>query len=303
MWIQKMGPIKHFMKAATVLLFLLASISIEAQQMLQYNLKVNDKFKVEQHAKQHIIQDINGTDQIIDNHLKSVMEFKVVEVTKDLITFEMSFQHLKMTMSSPSLGELLNADTNLNKEGDITSQMFKGTLNIPVTIIMEKTGKIKSVTGGDQLIASMFKLANITDAETIATNTPHFEKQFGSTALSNSFEQMTYVLPNKPVQVQEHWENAYQGDLKVRNHWTLSAYNSENYSITGKADATMSNVDENVEMVLNGHQNTSIEGNSITGLFHNITVEGVYTGDTQIHAENLSIPTQITSNITYKIFN
>ncbi|MEO9076251.1 MAG: DUF6263 family protein [Gelidibacter sp.] len=291
------------MKAFTILLVFLYTLGVSAQKMLQYDLKVNDTFKVEQHAKQHITQDLNGVDQVIDNNLKSSMEFKVVKVEKDLITFEMIFKNMKMTMSSPSLGELLNADTSSEDGIDFTSKMFKGTLNIPVTMVMERTGKIQSISGGEKLIASMFKAAGITDEAAIEDNKPQFEKQFGSDALSNSFEQMTYFLPAKPVKVGDIWENMYQGDLKANNKWTLTAYNADTYTISGNAHTTMSNIDENVMMVLSGTQKTTISANSKTGLFKEITVEGLYMGDTQVHAQNVTIPTKITSIITYKILN
>lgn len=289
------------MKAFIFLLVFLSSLGVNAQKTLQYDLKVNDTFNVEQQASQHITQDINGVDQIIDNNLKSRMQFKVVKVEQGLITLEMTFQHMKMTMSSPSLGELLNADTSNKDDEDLTSKMFKGTLNIPVTIIMERTGKIKSISGGEKLIASMFKAAGITDEAAIEANRAQFEKQFGSDALANSFEQMTYFLPAKSVKAGDSWENAYQGDLQAKNKWTLAAYNNDTYTISGNANTTMSNIDENVMMVLTGTQKTTINANSKTGLFKDITVEGVYMGDTQVNAGDLTIPTKITSTITYKI--
>ena len=291
------------MKAFTILLVFLSFLGVNAQKILQYDLKVNDIFNVEQQAAQHITQDINGVDQIIDNNLKSSMQFKVVKVERDLITLEMTFKHMKMTMSSPSLGELLNADTSNKDDEDLTSKMFKGTLNIPVTMLMEKTGKIKSISGGDKLVASMFKSAGITDEVAIEANRSQFEKQFGSDALSNSFEQMTYFLPAKSVKEGDSWENVYQGDLQAKNKWTLDKYNNDTYTISGNANSTMSNIDENVMMVLNGTQNTTIQANSKTLLFKEITVEGVYMGDTQVTAGDLTIPTKITSTITYKILN
>lgn len=291
------------MKALTILLIFLSSLSLTAQKVLQYNLKTDDTFRVEQQAKQHITQDINGVDQIINNHLKSVMQFKVVKVEQEVIVLEMTFQHLKMTMSSPELGELLNADTANEDDADLTSKMFKGTLNIPVTMIMERTGKIQSISGGEELIASMFKAANIIDGATIEANKAQFEKQFGSEALSNSFEQMTYFLPAKAVTINDTWENVYQGDLRAKNKWTLSTYTEDAYTVSGNADVTMSNIDENVTMVLTGTQKTTINANSKTGLFKEITVEGIYIGDTQVNAQNKTIPTEITSTITYKILN
>lgn len=291
------------MKAYTFLLLFLIPLGLSAQKKLHYDLKVNDVFKVEQQAKQHIIQDINGVDQVIDNNLKSTMQFRVVKVEQDLITFDMTFKHMKMTMSSPSLGELLNADTSNKDDNDLSSKMFKGTLNIPVTIVMERTGKIKAISGGEKLIASMFKVANITDAAAIEANKPQFEKQFGSDALSNSFEQMTFYLPAKSVKVNDTWETVYQGDLRAKNKWTLTTRDDNKYTVSGNAEITMSNIDENVTMVLNGTQKTLITGHSKTGLFNAITVEGVYIGDTQVHAQNITIPTKIISTITYKILN
>ena len=289
------------MKAFTILLVFLSTLSLSAQKILQYDLKINDIFNVEQQAKQHITQEINGEDQVIDNNLKSSMQFKVVKVEQDFITFEMTFRYMKMSMSSPSLGELLNADTSNDDDSDLTSKMFKGTLNIPVTMVMERTGKIQSISGGEKLIASMFKAAGITDAAAIEANKAQFEKQFGSDALSNSFEQMTYFLPNKSVKLGDTWENAYQGDLKATNKWTLETYNADAYTISGIAASTMSNIDENVMMVLTGSQKTTINANTKTGLFKEITVDGVYIGDTQVYAGNITIPTKITSTITYKI--
>lgn len=291
------------MKVYKFLLIFLLTLGVNAQKTLHYNLKVDDTFQVEQEAKQHIIQDIQGVDQIIDNHLRSTMNFKVVNVTPQLITLEMVFTHMKMTMSSPSLGELLNADTDIEDENDLTSKMFRGTLNIPVTMVMENTGKIQSITGGDKLIASMFKAANITDKAAIEANKAQFEKQFGSEALSNSFEQMTYFLPSKPVKVKDSWQNTYKGDLKAENNWTLKTYNESVYEVYGTANTTMSNIDDNIMMVLTGTQETLIKATSKTGLFTNITVTGNYIGDTQIRASNMTIPTEITSTITYKLLN
>ena len=291
------------MKAFTILLVFLSFLGANAQKMLQYDLNVNDVFNIDQQAKQHITQEINGVDQVIDNNLKSSMQFKVVKVEQDLITFEMTFKHLKMTMSSPSLGELLNADTDVTNDGDMTSTMFRGTLNIPVTMVMERTGKIQSISGGEKLIASMFKAAGIKDESEIVANTPQFEKQFGSDALSNSFEQMTYFLPAKVVIPGDSWQNTYEGDLQAKNKWTLTSYTNNEFTILGNAIATMSNIDENVRMVLTGSQKTTINANSKTGLFNDITVEGVYVGNTQLSAGDVNIPTNITSTITYKILN
>lgn len=293
----------HLMKAFTILLVFIATLGINAQQMLQYNVALHDTFNIKQQAKQHIVQDLDGVDQVIENILEGKMLFKVVEIKQDLITFEMKFKHLMMRTISPTLGELFSGDTATQDNTDLTSTLFKGILNIPVTIVMEKTGKIRSVTGGENIVKSMLETANLDDEASIAAMKSQLEKQFGSEALSMSFEQMTYFLPTVTVKSGDTWTNEFTGNLQAKNNWTLTAHTNDGYTISGKADVTMTAIDDVVVMALTGNQNTLINFDTKTGFFKDITVEGVTTGTTQINADNLTFPTKITSTITYNILN
>lgn len=275
--------------------------TVVAQKKLQYNLNVGDKFTVEQEAKQHITQDLNGVDQIIENHLIGVMHFEIVEATDENYTLAMSFKRLKMLMSSPTLGELSNADTESTDSSDVTNMLFKGLLDVPVTIVMEKTGKIKSVTGGEKLIANMFASAGIDQPEIIEASKGAMEKQFGSDALSNSFEQMSYFYPADVVSVGNEWTNSYSGSLSAKNNWKLDGLSDTSINISGTAATNMSTIDENIIMTLSGTQTTTIKANSSTGLFNEVIVTGENSGDTLFQAQNITVPTQIKSTITYKI--
>ncbi|MEZ4793008.1 MAG: DUF6263 family protein [Gelidibacter sp.] len=289
------------MKQLVLTILLVISSSAIAQKALQYNLNVGDKFTVQQEATQHITQDISGVDQIIENHLIGVMSFEVIEATPENYTLSMTFKRLKMLMSSPTLGELSNADTESADSSDVTNMLFKGLLDVPVSIIMEKTGKIKSVTGGDKLINSMFASAGIDKPEVIAASKGQMEKQFGSDALSNSFEQMTHFYPVDPVAAGKEWSNSYTGNLSAKNTWKLDGVTDEAIHISGTANTTMSTIDENIMMTLNGTQNTTVVANPKTGLFSEVTVTGENSGDTLFQAQNMTIPTTIKSTITYKI--
>lgn len=288
---------KHFI-AICVFIY---SLQLSAQQVLQYNMAVGTTFTVEQEAKQHITQDLQGTEQVVENTLTSQMHFKAIAVDDATITLEMTFKTMKMLMSSPSLGVIMEADTANKDESDMTSNMFKATLNIPVTIIMERSGKISSISGGEKLIESMFKAANITELAQMEASRAQFEKQFGSSALSQSFEQMTYYLPAKKVAVNDTWSTVFSGNLEAKNTWTLAEYSTETSKITGTATTVMSTIDENVVMILNGTQTSTITLDSKTGLFQNIVVKSENSGNAQIAAANASIPTTIKSTITYKI--
>ena len=289
------------MKHYILYIIVAISSSVFAQKKLQYNLSVGDNFTVEQEAIQHIKQDLNGVEQIIENNLISVMHFEVTQATSENYTLTMTFQRLKMLMSSPSLGELSNSDTESTDSSNVTNMLFKGLLNVPVTIVMETSGKIKSVTGGDKLIENMFISAGIDQPEIIEASKVQMEKQFGSDAMSNSIEQMSYFYPIDKVSEGNQWTNSYSGNLTSKNNWKLDSMAKDEIKISGTADTTMSTIDENVIMTLSGSQTTSITVNPKTGLFRTITVTGENSGDTLIQAQNMTIPTQIKSTITYKI--
>jgi len=285
-----------------IFLFLTCGMTV-AQKKLEYNLSVGDNFTVQQEAKQVITQDLNGVDQIIENDLMGVMHFKVVDKTNDSYTLEMTFKRLKMLMSSPTLGELSNSDTESADSSDVANMLFKGILNIPVTMVMDKTGKIKSVTGGDKLIANMFTSAGIDQPEIIAESKKQMEKQFGSAALSNSFEQMTYFYTSTAVAVGDEWTNSFSGDLSAKNSWSLMEVTNDALKIKGKASTTMSSIDENIIMTLSGSQQTTINADPSNGWFREIIVTGENSGNTLFQAQNMTIPTIVKSTITYKILN
>ncbi len=287
-----------FLLLSFILAFSLISV---AQETLEYRLSVGDNFTVEQEAKQYITQDLNGTEQIIENQLIGVMYFEVVEATPENYTLSMSFKRLKMLMSSPTLGELANSDTQSDDSTNVTNMLFKGLLNVPVTIVMEKSGKIKSVTGGDKLIDAMFESAGIDQPEIIAASKGQMEKQFGSDALSNSLEQMTHFYPVNTVSAGNEWTNSYKGNMSANNNWKLENYSKETITISGTATTTMSTVDENIIMTLTGTQKTTVVANPNTGMFSQVTVIGQNAGDTLFQAQNMTIPTTIKSTITYKI--
>lgn len=275
--------------------------TVVAQKKLEYRFSVGDTFTVQQEAKQLITQDIGGVDQIIENELKGIMQFSVTNKTAESYTLSMSFKRLKMLMTSPSLGELLNADTNASDSTDITNSMFKGILNIPVTILMETSGKIISVSGGDTLIAAMLTSAGISDPELIETSKEQLEKQFGPEALSNSLEQMTYFYPDQETSSATEWSNSYSGAMSADNNWKRNTTSDNELIVSGTASTTMSSIDDTIVMTLSGTQQTMITINPKNGLFKNITITGKNQGTTVFKAQNMSIPTQINSTITYKI--
>ena len=272
--------------------------SVSGQNLLQYDLDVGDSFTIDQEAKQVITQEISGMKQIINNDIIGAMHFKVVQSEPDYLVMEMSFKKIKMTMSSPSLGELMSMDTT-SETDDMMSLLMRGAIDQPVTIYMYRNGKINEVTGGDKLIENMFKNAGMTQPELINASKAQMEKQFGTKALTNSFEQMTFLFSEDEVNVNDTWSNEYFGDLNAKNTWTLSSIEGDNYYINGTADIAMKTTNDSVTMDLSGTQNTVVKGSLKTGVMVELLVNNECKGKSSING--MEIPTTIKSTITYKI--
>ena len=130
------------------------------------------------------------------------------------------------------------------------------------------------------------------------------EKEFGSEALSNSYEQMTYIYPTKDVQVGDTWENEYSGKLNAKNQWTLNAISDTNAEISGAADVLMEVTEPTTTMKLNGTQQTSVITELASGFIKSMTVEGLAEGSTtMVQLGDQEIPTSIKSKVTYQLIN
>ena len=64
------------------------------------------------------------------------------------------------------------------------------------------------------------------------------EKEFGSKALSESYEQLTYIYPLEKVEVGDSWQNKYTGNLIADNTWKLAALTDGIATISGTGDVT-----------------------------------------------------------------
>ncbi len=126
-------------------------------------------------------------------------------------------------------------------------------------MILSKNGDILEVSGGDSLVAKMSGASGIADEFTLNMMKKSLEKEFGSEALSNSYEQMTFIYPSKPVRVGDSWKNEYHGKLSARNSWQLEAVSDTSATIKGEAEITMDISEPVSTMKLDVSQSTWIE--------------------------------------------
>lgn len=273
-----------------------------AQSILQYNLNVGDTFSFKQNAEQIITQELDGARHEIINNIDGILSFEVKAEKDDNYELALEFKDLNLKMSSSIQGELMNVKALEVDEENIQSKIFNSLLNNPVLLTLSKNGGILSVQGGDSLVTKMANASGLEDEFSLNMMKKSLEKEFGSKALSESYEQMTYIYPNEAVSIGDTWKNNYTGKLNVETEWILDDINETNAKISGKGKVIMNVSEPSSTMKLSGEQTTIVETNIVSGLIQNMTVEGLSTGfSTMAQLEGQEIPTIIKSIITYNL--
>tara|TARA_R110000796_G_scaffold50888_1_gene119971 strand:+ start:18725 stop:19567 length:843 start_codon:yes stop_codon:yes gene_type:complete len=279
-------------------------MGVYGQTTLQYQLKKGDVFKVKQDAEQIITQELDGATHEITNHIDGILEFKVLGELNNGYEVALTFKDLNLKMTSSIQGELMNVKAKEVNDEDMQSKVFNTILNNPVKMVLEKNGNILKVQGGDSLVSKMARASGLEDEFSINMMKKSLENEFGSEALSNSYKQMTFIYPDKKVNVNDKWENVYNGKLKTTNVWTLKSIEENKAKISGKAKVLMDVTDANTVMKLSGTQTTTLTADTNTGFIKHMLVEGLSTGvSTMKQMGGQEIPTTIKSKITYQLIN
>ncbi len=275
-----------------------------SQTTLGYHLKKDEIFTIQQDAEQVITQNMNGAVHELTNTVNGVLEFKVVGTNANSFEIALRFKDLNMKMTSSIQGELMNVKARDVQEGDMQSKMFHSLLDIPVKMTLSKTGDILQVEGGDSLVLKMVEASGLEDEFSLNMMRKSLETEFGSEALSNSYEQMTFIYPTEGVQVGDSWENEYYGKLNAKNLWTLKSVTDANATISGSAAVLMEVTEPTTTMKLNGEQQTLVTTDIATGFVKSMKVEGMAEGTaTMVQLGDQEIPTTIKSTVTYQLIN
>ncbi|OYX26242.1 MAG: hypothetical protein B7Z06_05970 [Flavobacteriales bacterium 32-35-8] len=286
-----------------ILLFTaLFSQVISAQNILEYHLKVGDSMTVFQKATQDIIQVIDGTKHELKNTIEADYTFIVSQKTDSTYIINFNFDRFKMVTTSNLYGEVNHIDTkNSISKDDIQSQVFLGMIGAKLKMELLKNGRVKSVSGTEKMISKMISKAGISDELTKQVMVESMKKEFGNKSLAQSFEQMTFIYPNKKVKMGDTWVNHYKGTLNAKNTWKLDAITEKTLELSADSEITMSTKEDNLSMTLTGKQQTKLTASKTSGFIRDMVVKQTAKGvSVMAQMHDMDIPTTITSTTTYK---
>ena len=272
------------------------------QSSLHYSLQKGDIFLIQQDAEQLITQEMEGFTHELQNKINGLMEFKVTSDNGDSYAIDITFQELAMKIISSVEGELMSVQASELNEADPQSRIFNSLLNVPIEIILAKSGDVLAVNGGDSLITRMTDAAGLPDIESQNALKESLQGEFGSEALSQSFKQMTYFYPEDGQIENDSWRNEYTGKLSAKNEWSLEKSTDSLNHILGSADIIMNVRNGATSMSLSGSQQTTITADSETGFILDMEVTGYSEGTALMGmVDDTEIPTTIKSTTTYKL--
>lgn len=285
-----------------LLVFIGFSGLLSAQNSLGYQLRKGDVFTVEQKAEQHIIQNLDETSHELTNRVSAVLQFNVVQESDTAYILEFIFNDLIFKIESSLQGVLLDVHAAEPTPGDSQAEIFNSLLNIPVLMTLSKQGEIVEVAGGDQLVSKVLKQSGIPEGFSKTVMKKSLEQQYGSKALAESYEQMTYFYPKRMVREGEQWSNTYQGKLEAINTWTLDSLNTESAYISGKAKIAIKTDEPANSMRLEGEQQTTVTTDISNGFMREMRVQTRAEGiSTAAQMGDVQIPTVVNSNVSYRL--
>ncbi|OAD92681.1 hypothetical protein A7A78_01870 [Aequorivita soesokkakensis] len=279
--------------------------TITAQEKLQYNLKKDDVFRIEQNAVQNIVQKMDSIEHQMTNTIGGIFLMKVVNIIDGKYVFEVNFEKFKFKTESDIYGILSDVDTDVPPadEEDIMAKVFQGLIGPKFRMVMLKTGQIESLTGTENLIENMIKQVEMGDEATNSLIKETFEKEFNNQDMLESLQQFTFIYPEVKVKVNQTWTNNYTGPVNAENTWKLVSYSKDDAIVlSANSTVVMETKDDSVIMKLTGNQQTEATSSASSGFIKTMEVNQETEGATIVpEIDNNEIPTSLTSKITYKL--
>jgi len=292
-----------FIQLNAVIVLLLA-FSFHSQGADNYTLKYNlEKGKT---YKQHSVTDMNmemnamGQNVNMDMKMDIDMNFDVIDKTNDGYNLRMTYQKIKMNMTSPT-AYTLNSDSTENSSDKNNAELLKSLVGVPIDIQLTEQGKVTSVKGVDKLLEKINSVSNPQFKQM-------FSQQFSESTIQKMIEQFSCYFPDKPVAAGDSWNvnNTLSANgIDIINNMTLTlkqvANNVATIDLTGtlatpEGGATTKIQGMDAKVSVNGTQSGTIQLSTETGWI-------VRTEATQKFAQNIEVmgqtlPQQVTVKTT-----
>jgi hypothetical protein len=195
---------------ALMVLFSCGNAGSKDKITLEYNLTKGETYKQNMVTDMKITQKIMDQEMVIDMKMTMKMASEVKEIQDNRYNMEWKYKELKVEAEIPGMG---NIAFDSNTPEDIATQtdfgpVFKAIVDKPLDLVMTKRGKVESITGFEALQEAMLNAIDENMPEAVRQQmTGQFGSQISEESLKAAIEQIGAYFPDKPVGVNDSWEN------------------------------------------------------------------------------------------------
>lgn len=236
-----------------------AASGSNGEYTIQYNFSEGDSYRLD------MVMDMKVSQQGME--MGTTMDMKthsdITKVDGDLYTMEMMYDEIKMSATG-----LMQMSFDSNTPDTIAtienmSPLFKALIGKPLEIIIDKNGKVQSISGSEKLTEAMRNsLDESIDESTRNMMMAQIGQQFNDESLKSMMEQSAGYFPGKPVKVGDSWSSIVNvQSVKVDMTMTLKSVENDVATIEGAGEISATEG----AVTLEGNQKAVIKVNMKTG--------------------------------------
>ncbi|MFI5139382.1 MAG: DUF6263 family protein [Sphingobacteriales bacterium] len=280
-------------------LLLIVCVPCGAQRLkLSLYLKKGNTYYMAGTSNSAILQSVNGQENKVNSVLSYRIAFKVIGVMDSVYNMEVRYQSLAMKIKIAN--QTIEMDSRKNNPSDNPSTIIAAMMNKPFTIIITKSGKIRSVSNVEKMIIGVFDDFPQVDAAKKEQIKTEFLQSFGGNAFKGNLEMETAIFPEAAVAKNDKWtvNTKLESKFKVTVHtvYHLTDIRGGYYQIHGNGTMV---TDKNskpslingvpVKYNMKGTSITDIKADKITGWVNEVKLTQVMKGNIEI-LDNPKVP-------------
>ncbi|MCC8144886.1 MAG: DUF6263 family protein, partial [Bacteroidales bacterium] len=191
-----------------VCLFVLSGCNNKEKYSLEYKFSAGDNFKQRIEMQSSITQSYMGQEMVISSDLTTDVNFDIKEVEKDSFTLNMSYQKMKMDMDMGVAQMTLDSETEQEfATMENMSPMFKAMMGIPMTLVIDNKGNLKSFSGTERLYGAMLNtIQEDTDETTKQQMMAILQQQVSDETFQSTLKNIFFQYPENEIAIGDNWD-------------------------------------------------------------------------------------------------
>ena len=228
---------KHLLSILLIFLLGFGNLLIAQEIDLSYTFVKDKQYRLNVRTQQLIEQDLGGFTQNVVNLIESDILFKITEVKGDSAVLEVAYQSLYFSMDGP-MGEGMVMSSKGDRNDPI-NKVVRSMVNNPFYVHLNKSGKILSVEGMEDVLGKINESLELIDDELKESIQASIDNQFGEESFKSSFMTGLIAYPSKSLKVGDTWNSSMSDystiPLEMKTTWHLLNVRRNTADIEGKA--------------------------------------------------------------------